>query len=58
MARSRPHEEAGYVFPAILSSLPYMEMEGGGVELLIGLYSITWLPEHIKDSWQPDDDMR
>jgi hypothetical protein len=27
MARSRPPEDAGYVFLAILSSLPYMEME-------------------------------
>jgi hypothetical protein len=41
MARSRPPEDAGYVFQAILSSLPYMEMEGGRVELLTGLYSIT-----------------
>jgi hypothetical protein len=30
----------------------------GHVELLIGLDNKQWLPAHIEDSWDPDDDMR
>jgi hypothetical protein len=28
------------------------------VELLIGLDNRQWLPVHMEDSWDPDDDMR
>jgi hypothetical protein len=28
------------------------------VELLIGLDNRQWLPAHVEDSWDPDDDMR
>jgi hypothetical protein len=28
------------------------------VELLIGLDNKQWLPAHVEDSWDPDDDMR
>jgi len=28
------------------------------VELLIGLDNKQWLPVHVEDSWDPDDDMR
>ncbi len=30
----------------------------GRVELLIGLDNKQWLPAHVEDSWDPDDDMR
>ncbi len=35
-----------------------METGAGPVELLIGLDNQQWLPIHIVDSWDPDDDMR
>jgi hypothetical protein len=35
-----------------------METGAGPVELLIGLDNRQWLPIHIEDSWDPDDDMR
>ncbi len=28
------------------------------MELLIGLDNKQWLPVHVEDSWNPDDDMR
>ncbi len=28
------------------------------MELLIGLDHKQWLPVHVEDSWDPDDDMR
>ena len=28
------------------------------MELLIGLDNKQWLPAHVEDSWDPDDDMR
>ncbi len=35
-----------------------METSAGHVELLIGLDHKQWLPVHVEDSWNPDDDMR
>jgi len=35
-----------------------METRAGHVELLIGLDHKQWLPVHVEDSWNPDDDMR
>ena len=38
--------------------MPWMETGVGHVELLIGLDNKQWLPAHVEDSWDPDDDMR
>ncbi len=38
--------------------MPWMETGAGHVELLIGLDNKQWLPAHVEDSWDPDDDMR
>jgi hypothetical protein len=38
--------------------MPWMETGAGHVELLIGLDNRQWLPAHVEDSWDPDDDMR
>jgi hypothetical protein len=38
--------------------MPWMETSAGHVELLIGLDHKQWLPVHVEDSWDPDDDMR
>jgi hypothetical protein len=47
------------IFPVILAFMPpWMETGAGPVELLIGLDNQQWLPIHIEDSWDPDDDMR
>jgi hypothetical protein len=35
-----------------------METGAGPVELLIGLDNAQWLPAHVEDSWDPEDDMR
>jgi hypothetical protein len=46
------------IFPVIRAAMPWMETGAGHVELLIGLDNKQWLPVHIEDSWDPDDDMR
>ena len=38
--------------------MPWMETRAGHVELLVGLDHKQWLPVHVEDSWNPDDDMR
>jgi hypothetical protein len=38
--------------------MPWMETGAGHVELLIDLDNRQWLPAHVEDSWDPDDDMR
>jgi hypothetical protein len=38
--------------------MPWMETGAGHVEMLIGLDNRQWLPAHVEDSWNPDDDMR
>jgi hypothetical protein len=38
--------------------MPWMETGAGHVELLIGLENKQWLPIHVEDSWDPDNDMR
>jgi hypothetical protein len=38
--------------------MPWMETGAGHVELLIGLDNRQWLPAHVEDSWDPEDDMR
>jgi hypothetical protein len=38
--------------------MPWMETGAGHVELLVGLDNRQWLPIHVEDSWNPDDDMR
>jgi hypothetical protein len=38
--------------------MPWMETGAGHMELLIGLDNRQWLPAHVEDSWDPDDDMR
>ncbi len=46
------------IFPIIRLAAPWMETEAGHVELLIGLDHKQWLPVHVEDCWNPDDDMR
>jgi hypothetical protein len=58
VARTKLPPLAKEIFPIIRLAAPWMEMEAGHVELLIGLDHRQWLPVHIEDSWNPDDDMR
>ncbi len=58
VARTRLPPLAREIFPVIRVAMPWMETGAGHVELLIGLDNKQWLPVHIEDSWDPDDDMR
>jgi hypothetical protein len=46
------------IFPVIRAFMPWMETGAGPVELLIDLDNRQWLPVHVEDSLDPDDDMR
>ncbi len=58
VSRARLPPLAKEIFPIIRLAAPWMETEAGHVELLIGLDHKQWLPVHVEDSWDPDDDMR
>jgi hypothetical protein len=58
VTRTRLPPVAREIFPAIRAYMPWMETGAGHVELLIGLDNRQWLPVHVEDSWNPDDDMR
>jgi hypothetical protein len=58
VTRTRLPPVAREIFPAIMAYMPWMETGAGHVELLIGLDNRQWLPAHVEDSWNPDDDMR
>jgi hypothetical protein len=58
VARMRLPPVAREIFPVIRAYMPWMETGAGHVELLIGLDNRQWLPAHVEDSWDPDDDMR
>jgi hypothetical protein len=58
VARTRLPPLAREIFPVIRVAMPWMETGAGHVELLIGLDNRQWLPVHVEDSWDPDDDMR
>jgi hypothetical protein len=58
VARTRLPPIAREIFPVIRAFMPWMETAAGHVELLIGLDNKQWLPAHVEDSWDPDDDMR
>ncbi len=58
MAQTRLPPIAREIFPVIRAFMPWMETGAGHVELLIGLDNRQWLPAHVEDSWDPDDDMR
>jgi hypothetical protein len=58
VARTRLPPIAREIFPVIRAFMPWMETGAGHVELLIGLDNKQWLPAHVEDSWDPDDDMR
>ncbi len=58
VTRTRLPHVAREIFPVIRAIMPWMETGAGPVELLIGLDNRQWLPAHIEDSWDPDDDMR
>jgi hypothetical protein len=58
VTRTRLPHVAREIFPAIRAYMPWMETGAGHVELLIGLDNRQWLPAHVEDSWDPDDDMR
>ncbi len=58
VTRTRLPHVAREIFPAIRAYMPWMETGAGHVELLIGLDNRQWLPAHVEDSWNPDDDMR
>jgi hypothetical protein len=38
--------------------MPWMETGAGRVELLIGLDNRQWLPAHVENPWDPDNDIR
>jgi hypothetical protein len=58
VARTRLPPIAREIFPVIRAAMPWMETGAGHVELLIELDNKQWLPAHVEDSWDPDDDMR
>jgi hypothetical protein len=58
VTRTRLPHVAREIFPAIRAYMPWMETGAGRVELLIGLDNKQWLPAHVEDLWDPDDDMR
>jgi hypothetical protein len=58
VARTRLPPIAREIFPVIRAVMPWMETGAGHVELLIGLDNKQWLPAHVEDLWDPDDDMR
>jgi hypothetical protein len=58
VARTRMLPDAGNVFPVIRAFLPWMNMARAEVDSLIGLDNTQWLPRHVEDSWDPDNDMR
>ncbi len=58
VARTRLPPLAREIFPVIRVAMPWMETRAGHVELLIGLDHKQWLPVHVEDSWDPDEDMR
>jgi hypothetical protein len=58
VARTRLPPIAREIFPVIRAFMPWMETGAGHVELLIGLDNKQWLPAHVEDSWDPDDDIR
>jgi hypothetical protein len=58
VTRTRLPHGAREIFPAIRAYMPWMETGAGRVELLIGLDNKQWLPAHMENSWDPDDDMR
>jgi hypothetical protein len=58
VVRTRLPPVAVEIFPIIRLAAPWMETRAGHVDLLIGLDNEQWLPTHVEDSWDPDDDMR
>ncbi len=58
VTRTRLPHMAREIFPVIRAFMPWMETVAGPVELLIGLDNRQWLPIHVEDSWDLDDDMR
>ncbi len=58
VSRARLPPLAKEIFPIIRLAASWMETEAGHVELLIGLDNKQWLPTHVEDSWDPDDNMR
>jgi hypothetical protein len=58
VTRTRLPPVAREIFPVIRAYMPWMETGAGHVELLIGLDNRQWLPTHVEESWNPDDDMR
>jgi hypothetical protein len=58
VARTRLPPIAREIFPVIRAAMPWMETGAEHVELLIGLDNKQWLPAHVEDSWDPDDDIR
>jgi hypothetical protein len=58
VAETRLPPWAREVFPSVRAQMPWMDTPAGPIELLIGLDNRQWLPAHVEDSWDPDDDMR
>jgi hypothetical protein len=58
VVRTRLPPIAVEIFPIIRLAAPWMETRAGHVDLLVGLDNKQWLPTHVEDSWDPDDDMR
>jgi hypothetical protein len=58
VTRTRLPPVAREIFPVSRAYMPWMETRAGHVELLIGLDNMQWLPTHVEDSWNPDDDRR
>jgi hypothetical protein len=58
LARTRLPQSARGIFPVIRAFMTWMDTWAGPVDLLIRPDNTQWLPLHVEDSWDPDNDMR
>ncbi len=58
VARTRLSPWAREVFPSVRTHMPWMDTEAGPLELLIGLDNTQWLPIHLEESRNQEDNMR
>ncbi len=56
VARTRLPPWAREVLPAVHAYMPWMDTEAGPKELFIGLDNTQWLPIHLEDSRNQEDD--
>ncbi len=58
VARMRLPPWARDVFLSVRAHMPWMDTKAGPVELLIGLDNMQWLPIHLEDSRNQEDNMQ